>query len=160
MTYSENDILFHIGPRALEAGLIYQEQRRVSGFENQGDAVIAKVQGNEPKPYQQVIKIARTSAGKAIFASECSCPVGAKCKLGAAAMFEGLARGSASFGGGGARDLMQSPAPRLQPPLPAQSLPPELATWFEDLDQARLRDEDGYPEKQRQRIVYVQRSTD
>lgn len=37
MTYDEHDVLLHVGPRAFEAGRIYQQQRRVLQYENGGD---------------------------------------------------------------------------------------------------------------------------
>ncbi|MFZ3180647.1 MAG: hypothetical protein WA156_10660, partial [Methylocystis silviterrae] len=81
MTYTENDILLHVGPRALEAGRIYQKQRRVSDFENHGGGVMtARVQGNERRPYQQDISVTRTAAGRTVIESDCSCPVGENCK--------------------------------------------------------------------------------
>src|SRR5512136_2999259 len=97
MAYTENDILLHVGPRALEAGRLYQKQRRVSDFSNGGDSIAAKVQGNERRPYVQDINVSRSAVGKVTIESDCSCPVGQNCKHVAAALFEGLARASAPY---------------------------------------------------------------
>lgn len=163
MTYTENDILLHVGPRALEAGRIYQKQRRVSDFENHGGGVMtARVQGNERRPYQQDISVTRTAAGRTVIESDCSCPVGENCKHVAAALFEGLARASAPFARRDAFGLPRAAAPQPStqpparpPPPPAPELPPQLAMWLNALEEARLRDEENYPKGQHQRIVYV-----
>ena len=98
MSYTENDILLHVGPRALEAGRVYQRQRRVTSFENHGDgAMTATVQGNERRPYRQDISVARRATGQIVIESDCSCPVGENCKHVAAALLEGLARASNAF---------------------------------------------------------------
>jgi uncharacterized Zn finger protein len=98
MSYTENDILMHVGPRALEAGRVYQRQRRVTSFENHGDgAMTATVQGNERRPYRQDISVTRRATGQIVIESDCSCPVGQNCKHVAAALLEGLARTSAPF---------------------------------------------------------------
>ena len=112
MTYTENDILLHVGPRALEAGRIYQKQRRVTDFENHGGGVMtARVQGNERRPYHQDITVTRTAAGKTVIESDCSCPVGENCKHIAAALLEGLARASAPFARNDAFGLPRAPPP-------------------------------------------------
>jgi uncharacterized SAM-binding protein YcdF (DUF218 family) len=98
MTYTENDILLHVGPRALEAGRVYQRQRRVTSFENHGDgAMTATVQGNERRPYRQDISVTRRATGQIVIESDCSCPIGQNCKHVAAALLEGMARASAPF---------------------------------------------------------------
>jgi superfamily II DNA or RNA helicase len=159
MTYTEKDILLHVGPRALEAGRIYQRQRRVAQFDHRGDALCARVQGNVSRPYQLEIRIGRNAAGQTVIESECTCPVGCNCKHVAAALFEGLARAAAPSIDGFARHLPPSAAPARAPssppPLPAGELPAPLALWLDALEQARSRDEEDYPDESRQRIVYV-----
>jgi hypothetical protein len=94
MDYGENDILLHVGPRALEAGRVYQRQRRILEFERDRDKIFAKVQGNERRPYAQTIAVTRSAAEKIVIHSDCSCPVGENCKHVAAALLEALAQKS------------------------------------------------------------------
>lgn len=147
--YSESDILLHVGSRALEAGRIYQKQRRVLEFANGGDSISAKVQGNERQPYKQDIDVKRAATGKVTIRSDCSCPIGESCKHVAAALLEGLAR-PRSYA-----VAQQSSASGARSSPAAPTLPPELAAWLESLERARRDSEEGYPADQRQRIVYV-----
>ncbi len=160
MTYTENDILLHVGPRALEAGRIYQKQRRVTDFENHGGGVMtARVQGNERRPYHQDITVTRRAAGKTVIESDCSCPVGENCKHIAAALLEGLARASAPFARNDAFGLPRAAAPGTStqpvPRPPAQELPPDLAMWLNSLEAAKAGDTEDYAKTQPQRIIYV-----
>jgi superfamily II DNA or RNA helicase len=160
MSYTENDILLHVGPRALEAGRIYQKQRRVTDFENHGGGVMtARVQGNERRPYQQDITVTRRATGQIVIESDCSCPVGQNCKHVAAALFEGLARASAPFARNDAFGLPRAAAPgtltQPAPRPPAQELPPDLAMWLNSLEAAKAGDTEDYAKTQPQRIVYV-----
>ena len=159
MTYNENDILLHVGPRALEAGRVYQKQRRVLEFANGGDSISAKVQGNERRPYVQDISVARSAAGKVTIRSDCSCPVGENCKHVAAALLESLARASAPFASRKPAAVEQSAASGLLAPAPSPlatpKLPPDLASWLESLERARRVEEEDYPAGQHQRIVYL-----
>ncbi len=154
MSYTENDILLHVGPRALEAGRVYQGQKRVTSFENHGDgAMTATVQGNERRSYQQDIAVARRATGQIVIASDCSCPVGQNCKHVAAALLEGLARASAPFAHSEASVIPRSQA--APPPPPTPELPPQLASWLNALEEAHARDAEDYPKGQAQRIIYV-----
>jgi hypothetical protein len=160
MSYTENDILLHVGPRALDAGRVYQRQGRVTGFENRGDgAMTATVQGNERRPYRQDIAIARRATGQIIIASECSCPVGQKCKHVAATLLEGLARAQTPFARNDAFGLPRAAAPgsstRSAPRPPAPELPPDLVMWLNSLEAAKAGDTEDYAKTQPQRIIYV-----
>jgi len=154
MIYDENDILRHVGPRALEAGRIYQRQRRVFRYENGGDNISAQVQGNEHRPYAQDIEVTRSAGGALQIRSDCSCPVGEACKHVAAALLEGLARKSApkAFATTNAAVKNQAVAPAMPA---APELPSQLAAWLSALEDARLRGTEDYPKGQQQRIVYV-----
>ena len=154
MSYTENDILMHVGPRALEAGRVYQGQKRVTSFENHGDgAMTATVQGNERRPYRQDIAVARRATGQIVIASKCSCPVGQNCKHVAAALLEGLAWAQTPFARCNASVVPLAPAAPSPPPAP--ELPPQLASWLNSLEKARARDTEDYPKGQPQRIIYV-----
>ena len=156
MNYTENDILLHVGPRALEAGRVYQGQRRVTDFENHGDgAMTAAVQGNERRPYRQDISVSRRATGQIVIDSDCSCPVGQNCKHVAAALLEGLSRASAPYARRDAPIASRSMAAVPAAPAPAPELPPQLASWLNSLEEARARDEEDYPKGQQQRIIYV-----
>ncbi len=154
MSYTENDILLHVGPRALEAGRVYQRQRRVTSFDNHGDgAMTATVQGNERRPYRQDISVTRRATGRIDIESDCSCPVGQNCKHVAAALLEGLARAQTPFARRNGTVVPLSPAAPAPPPAP--ELPPQLASWLNSLEEARARDTEDYPKSQPQRIIYV-----
>lgn len=148
MSYTESDVLRHVGPRALEAGRVYQRQRRVLEFDRTDAEISARVQGNERRPYLQNVALRPSDDGRTNFTSDCSCPVGARCKHVAAALLEGLARASASAS---RRDV---PAAHSSPPTPPE-LPPELLSWLRSLDEARTRDTEDYAKNQPQRIVYI-----
>lgn len=154
MVYDEKDILFHVGPRALEAGRIYRQRRRVVHYENGGDSILAKVQGSERLPYAQNIVITGSGSGKARIHSDCTCPVGQGCKHVAAALLEGLALKSASPASAKALPHVEtSPPPPAKPVTP--ELPPQLASWLHALEEARERGLEDYPKGQHQRIVYL-----
>ncbi len=152
MNYDENDILLHVGLRALEAGRVYQRQRRVQAFDVVGDRCAATVQGNERRPYTQTIVVSCSSSRKVSIHSDCSCPVGENCKHVAAVLLEGLARTSVP-------SLRQNvPADNRLPQSEKQTapeLPPSLASWLETLEEARQCDSEDYADGQHQRIVYV-----
>jgi superfamily II DNA or RNA helicase len=152
MDYGENDILLHVGPRALEAGRVYQRQRRVLEFERDRDRIFAKVQGNERRPYAQTIAVTPSAAGNIVIHSDCSCPVGENCKHVAAALLEGLARKSVPSLEPHITANSQTPQPEKQV---APELPPQLASWLNELEEARQRALEDYSDGQRQRIVYV-----
>lgn len=153
MIYDENDILLHVGPRALEAGRIYRAQGRVLHYANGGDTISAQVHGNERRPYDQDIVVTSSGPGKATIRSECSCPVGAACKHVAAALLEGLERGSAPQAPPRALPRVETMPPPAKPGVP--ELPPQLASWLNALEEARERGSEDYPKTQQQRIVYV-----
>jgi superfamily II DNA or RNA helicase len=154
MNYDETDILLHVGARALEAGRVYQKQRRVLQYENGGDSITARVQGNERRPYAQDIDITRSATGKSVIHSGCSCPVRAGCKHVAAALLEGLARKSAPYASARPNAAAKPPAPQPAKPI-APELPAQLAAWLHALEEARERGSEEYPKGQHQRIVYV-----
>lgn len=153
MNYDENDILLHVGPRALAAGRVYQQQRRVLHYENGGGSIVSRVQGNERRPYEQDIDVTGSTAGQTIISSDCNCPVGEACKHVAAALLEGLARNSVPSAS--ARPTVagrQTP----QPSRPtAAELPMQLASWLNALEEETQRGSEEYAKGQYQRIVYV-----
>ena len=157
MSFTENDILLHVGPRALEAGRVYQGQKRVQEFDQTGCAIAAKVQGNERRPYVQDITFRRSAEGRTSFSSACSCPVGQNCKHVAAALLEGLARAQTPFARHEAFGLSRAAAPvsSTRPTPPAQELPPDLVMWLNSLESAKAGDTEDYAKTQPQRIVYV-----
>ena len=157
MSFTENDILLHVGPRALEAGRVYQGQKRVQEFDQTGCAIAAKVQGNERRPYVQDITFRRSAEGRTSFSSACSCPVGQNCKHVAAALLEGLARAQTPFARHEAFGLSRAAAPvsSTRPTPPAQELPPDLVMWLNSLETAKAGDTEDYAKTQPQRIVYV-----
>ena len=153
MIYDENDILLHVGPRALEAGRIYRAQGRVHRYANGGDTISAQVHGNERRPYDQDIVVTASGSGKATIRSECTCPVGESCKHVAAALLEGLARKSAPQAPPRALPRVETMPQPAKPVAP--ELSPQLASWLHALEEARERGSEDYPKGQSQRIVYV-----
>ena len=162
MIYKENDILYHVGPRALAAGRLYQKHKRVLAFENKGETIFAKVQGNEKRPYEQRILITFSASGRVTIASECSCPVSQNCKHVAAALFEKLERASAPYASRtsslfqlrNARNSLEAP-PADPKSHNTSTLPPELVSWLQALEKARHVDQEDYPSELHQRIVYI-----
>ncbi|PWB82940.1 MAG: serine/threonine protein phosphatase [Methylocystaceae bacterium] len=152
MGYARDDILLHVGPRAFDAGGVYQKQRRVLEFERDGGSISSKVQGNERRPYVQDIVVRRSASRKVKIVSDCSCPVGNACKHVAAALLEGLARASAPRASSEATAVAQNAA---NAPPSAPKLPPELASWLDALERAGCTEGEDYPPEQRKRIVYV-----
>ncbi len=158
MTYTTDDILQHVGPRALDAGKTYQSQRRVLSFEKRtAGAFHSKVQGNERRAYEQEIIIERSpDSRRVVITSDCTCPVGGNCKHVAAALLEGSTRASVAYPRSG-RDRLKGAAPpassREAPAAPV--LPPDIAAWLGELERARATASEDYPKGTTQRIVYV-----
>ena len=153
MIYDESDILLHVGPRALAAGRVYQQHRRVLQYDDSGASILARVQGSERRPYEQDIDITGPAAGQTIIRSACNCYVGEACKHVAAALLEGLARKSAPYAS--ARPTVDG-RKTPQPSRPAATeLPMQLASWLNALEEEAQRGSEEYPKGQHQRILYV-----
>jgi superfamily II DNA or RNA helicase len=157
------------GPRALQAGTLYQRQGRVTEVvvEENGRRITARVQGNETRPYRQTIAIEEKTPGRIVVSGECTCPVGFNCKHVAAAIVAARDVGGRTGSVNRAADWGQSSRRAIEPPpgvkrisAPASQpqaglLSASLVGWLDSLGAAELADSEDYPAEVHHRLVYL-----
>jgi hypothetical protein len=112
------------GPRALQAGTLYQRQGRVTEVvvREDGRLITARVQGNETRPYRQTIAI-EEKLGRIVVSGECTCPVGFNCKHVAAAIVAARDIGGTKDSPNRATDWGQSSRRETEAPLGLKGIP-------------------------------------
>lgn len=167
---TDDDIRRAVAPNAFQAGLQYQEERRVQNLQVAPDGVTlsAQVRGSRRSPYRQSIRLVPGRSGNVSTSGSCTCPVGFGCKHIAAVLFEYRratpatfatdilpARTSAAQSNGHAGrqiGLKSSPAP----PVPTEApLPYDVVSWLRSLDAAQEDETEDYPSSVRKRLLYV-----
>ncbi len=92
-TLTRRDILAAFSPTTVARAQAYLNA--ISDVQERPGHLSAKVKGSARQPYQVDISISFDSGGKANLESSCSCPVGWKCKHGAAVLLSRLGEGLA-----------------------------------------------------------------
>ena len=152
LTFGDADIARVIEAGALTRGRQVHAEGLVIDVDvnAEGAAIVSRVRGTQPRPYQQLITL-RPGKNGTIIHGTCSCPVHANCKHVAAALIEVL---------------------RLRPPtIPSQEreLPPAgrsgltpaslsagLTNWLAGIETAAgTKPSEAYPAELKQRLIYV-----
>ncbi len=124
-----------------------------------GTQVEGMVAGTRSRPYRTVARLEINRRGSPSLITDCSCPVGLKCKHAVALLLQAREDGVLRLPEQRATAPASASAARL-PPAPTtandpETLPPAVQDWLLTLEAAGETDSEDYPDTVRQRLMYV-----
>jgi superfamily II DNA or RNA helicase len=141
-----------------QRGATYHRSGRaaVTSASPDGTRVAGTVRGTRSLPYQTEARLALDRHGVPTLMTECSCPVGLKCKHAVALLLQARDDGVLRLPEGEATSAelveVEGPPPAANA---AEVLPSAVHDWLRSLETAGESDSEAYPETVRQRLIYV-----
>ena len=122
-----------------------------------GTHVEGLVTGTRSRPYRTTARLGVDRQGRQTLITDCSCPVGLKCKHAVALLLQAREDGVLRLAEHGAAAPSSA---STQPSAPraandGEPLSSEVQDWLRKLDAAGETDSEDYPETVRQRLMYV-----
>jgi superfamily II DNA or RNA helicase len=155
LAFGPVDIARSIEPATLARGRIVHARGQVIDVDvnDGGTAIVGRVRGSEPRPYQLMISL-RPSNNGVIIQGTCSCFMRINCKHVAAVLIEAERRSSPPCM---ATALRSRPAASGPSGSLGGSLSPQLRLWLGELDEvcAAGPAANDYPPEVKQRLLYV-----
>jgi superfamily II DNA or RNA helicase len=124
----------------------------VTSVADNGTRVEGRVRGTRSRPYQTSASLRLDRNGRVGVVTDCTCPVGLKCKHAVALLLQALDDGRLRLPEPDATPVKQrTPGPVDDP----ARLPSTVHDWLRALEAAGVSDSEDYPETVRQRLIYL-----
>ena len=157
-TYTLGDIQRYFDADTYKRGFAYARAGDVlESFWDDDGSLVARVQGSKRYPYEVSVKVLQNSSKNIVFRTECSCPVGAKCKHAVAALVNALHRQvststkQANFG----NETYKAPPREVVAYTPSPpTLDYETEKWLKELEKSS-QEPNSYPPTASKRILYL-----
>ncbi|MQX37188.1 DEAD/DEAH box helicase [Roseospira navarrensis] len=116
------------------------------------------VAGSRPQPYRTEARFGLDRHGMVTVTTECSCPVGLKCKHGVALLLQARDEDALRLPDGDGPSRPRTPVPARSPDPAGDdpaALPAAVHDWLRALESAGASDSEEYPESVRHRLIYA-----
>ncbi len=143
-----------------QRGMTYYRAGRatVTSSTRDGTHVEGLVTGTPSRPYRTSARLGVDRHGRPTLITDCTCPVGLKCKHAVALLLQAREDGVLRLAEQATAAALAVPPTRSPAPKAAngtEALSSEVQDWLRTLEAAGETDSEDYPETVRQRLMYV-----